>query len=189
MPNPSTGEVTRLLVAWRSGDDAALEQLVPLIQAELHRIAGRHMAHERPGQTLQATALANEAYLRLVDVRQMQWQDRAHFFAMSSRLMRRVLVDGARARGSQKRGAGAMNVTLDEGRVGTKEPPADVVALDDALTALASIDHRKSQVVEMRYFGGLSIEETAAVLGVSVRTVKRDWTMAKLWLLRELTRQ
>ena len=120
MPSPSTGEVTRLLVAWRSGDDAALEQLIPLIQAELRRIAGRHMAHERDGQTLQATALVNEAYLRLVDVRQVQWQDRAHFFAMSSRLMRRVLVDVARARGSQKRGAGANKVTLDEGAWGRR---------------------------------------------------------------------
>ena len=189
MPNPSTGHVTNLLVAWRNGDDAALEQLVPLVQAELRRIARRHMAHERGGQTLQPTALVNEAYLRLVDARHVQWQDRAHFFAMSSRLMRRVLVDGARARGYQKRGGGAPNVTLDEGRMGAKERSADVVALDDALTALAAIDQRQSQVVEMRYFGGLSIEETAEALGVSVRTVKRDWTMAKLWLVRELTRQ
>jgi len=144
------------------------------------------MGHERGGHTLQPTALVNEAYLKLVDVRHVQWQDRAHFFAMSSRVMRRVLVDAARARGYQKRGAGAHQVTLDEGRVARKEPAADVVALDDALTALAAIDDRKSQVVEMRYFGGLSIEETAAALGVSVRTVKRDWTMAKLWLVREL---
>ena len=147
------------------------------------------MAHERAGQTLQPTALVNEAYLKLVDARRMQWKDRAHFFAMSSRLMRRVLVDAARARGYQKRGGGAPNVTLDEGRMGGQERAADVVALDDALTALASIDRRKSQVVEMRYFGGLSIEETAEALGVSVRTVKRDWTLAKLWLLRELRRQ
>jgi RNA polymerase sigma factor (TIGR02999 family) len=157
-----------------------------VVHAELRRIARRHMGHERNGHTLQPTALVNEAYLKLIDIRHVQWHDRAHFFAMSSRVMRRVLVDAARARGYQKRGAGAHQVTLDEGRVGSKEPPADVVALDDALTALAVIDERKSQVVEMRYFGGLSIEETAEALGVSVRTVKRDWTMAKLWLVREL---
>ncbi len=144
------------------------------------------MGHERDGHTLQPTALVNEAYLKLIDIRHVQWQDRAHFFAMSSRVMRRVLVDAARARGYQKRGAGACQVTLDEERIGAKEPAADVVALDDALTALAAVDERKSQVVEMRYFGGLSIEETAEALGVSVRTVKRDWTMAKLWLVREL---
>ena len=140
------------------------------------------MGHERVGHTLQPTALVNEAYLKLIDIRQVKWQDRAHFFAMSSRVMRRVLVDCARARGYQKRGAGAQKVTLDEERVGSAEQPADVLALDDALETLAAIDPRKGQVVEMRYFGGLSIEETAEALGVSVRTVKRDWTMAKLWL-------
>jgi RNA polymerase sigma factor (TIGR02999 family) len=186
MPVPATAQVTNLLVAWRRGDEAAFEQLIPVVHAELHRIAQRHMGHERHGHTLQPTALVNEAYLKLVDVRQIQWQDRAHFFAMSSRVMRRVLVDAARARGYQKRGGGAQQVTLDEGRVGAKQPAADVVALDDALTALAAIDPRKSQVVEMRYFGGLSIEETAEALGTSPRTVKRDWTMAKLWLAREL---
>ncbi len=186
MPLPSTAQVTNLLVAWGHGDEAAFEQLIPVVHAELRRIARRHMGHERDGHTLQPTALVNEAYLKLIDIRHVHWQDRAHFFAMSSRVMRRVLVDAARARGYQKRGAGACQVTLDEGRVGAKEPSADVVALDDALTALAAIDERKSQVVEMRYFGGLSIEETAEALGVSVRTVKRDWTMAKLWLVREL---
>jgi RNA polymerase sigma factor (TIGR02999 family) len=186
MPTPSTAQVTNLLVAWGQGDEAAFERLIPLVHAELRRIARRHMGHERNGHTLQPTALVNEAYLKLIDAQHVQWQDRAHFFAMSSRLMRRVLVDAARARGYQKRGGGAHQVTLDERRVGAKEPAADVVALDDALTALAAIDERKSQVVEMRYFGGLSIEETAEALGVSVRTVKRDWTMAKLWLLREL---
>jgi RNA polymerase sigma-70 factor (ECF subfamily) len=186
MPIPSTAQVTNLLVAWGKGDEAAFEQLVPVVHAELRRIARRHMGHERVSNTLQPTALVNEAYLRLIDIRQVQWQDRAHFFAMSSRVMRRVLVDAARARGYQKRGAGAHKVTLDEGRAGTTERPADVVALDDALNALAAVDERKSQVVEMRYFGGLSIEETAEALGISVRTVKRDWTMAKLWLLREL---
>ena len=144
------------------------------------------MAHERAGHTLQPTALVNEAYLKLIDARAVRWQDRAHFFAMSSRVMRRILVDAARARGYQKRGGAAQQVTLDEGRLGASGPSADIVALDEALTALAAVDRRKSQVVEMRFFGGLSIEETAEALGVAVRTVKRDWTMAKLWLLREL---
>lgn len=186
MPVASTDQVTRLLVAWGKGDDAALEQLIPVVHAELRRIARRHMGHERAGHTLQPTALVNEAYLKLVDVRQVRWQDRAHFFAMSSRLMRRILVDAARSRGYQKRGGGAQQVTLDEGRVGASETSADIVALDEALTSLAAIDLRKSQVVEMRFFGGLSIEETAQALGVAVRTVKRDWTAAKLWLLGEL---
>jgi RNA polymerase sigma-70 factor, ECF subfamily len=189
MPDPQTGAVTELLVAWGKGDDGALERLVPLVQAELRRIARRHMAHERHGHTLQPTALVNEAYLRLVDARHVQWQDRAHFFAMSSRLMRRVLVDAARRRGYQKRGGGNPNITLDEERIEARDRGADVIALDDALTALAAIDQRKSEVVEMRYFGGLSIEETAEALGLSVRTVKRDWTIAKLWLARELTRR
>jgi RNA polymerase sigma factor (TIGR02999 family) len=186
MPIPSTVQVTNLLLAWGHGDELAFEQLVPLVHAELRRIARRQMGHERVGHTLQPTALVNEAYLKLIDIRQVQWQDRAHFFAMSSRVMRRVLVDCARARGYQKRGAGAQKVTLDEGRVGSAQPAADILALDEALDALAAIDRRKGQVVEMRYFGGLSIEETAEALGVSVRTVKRDWTMAKLWLRREL---
>jgi len=183
---PSTAQVTKLLLAWGNGDEAAFAQLVPVVHAELRRIARRQMGHERVGHTLQPTALVNEAYLKLIDIRQVQWQDRAHFFAMSSRVMRRVLVDCARARGYQKRGAGAQKVTLNEERVGGAQPAADILALDDALDALAAIDPRKGQVVEMRYFGGLSIEETAEALGVSVRTVKRDWTMAKLWLRREL---
>ena len=186
MPIPSTAQVTNFLLAWGNGDEAAFEQLVPVVHAELRRIARRHMGHEHAGHTLQPTALVNEAYLRLIDVRRVQWQDRAHFFAMSSRVMRRVLVDSARARGYQKRGAGAQKVTLDEERVGTAQPAADVVALDEAIEALSAVDPRKAQVVEMRYFGGLSIEETGEALGVSVRTVKRDWTMAKLWLRREL---
>ena len=186
MPAPSTAQVTNLLVAWGQGDEAAFARLIPVVHAELRRIARRHMGHERDGHTLQPTALVNEAYLKLIDIHHVQWQDRAHFFAMASRVMRRILVDAARARGYQKRGAGAHQVTLDEGRVGAKEPPADVVALDEALTALAAFDERKSQVVEMRYFGGLSIEEVAEALGMSPRTVKRDWTMAKLWLAREL---
>lgn len=186
MPNPSTTDVTQLLLAWGDGDEAAFERLVPMVHAELRRIARRQMGHERHDHTLQATALVNEAYLKLIDIERVKWQDRAHFFAMSSRIMRRVLIDFARARGYQKRGAGAHKVTLDEGRVGATGRGADVLALDEALESLAKIDPRKSQVVEMRCFGGLSIEETAEALGVSVRTVKRDWTMAKLWLRREL---
>jgi RNA polymerase sigma-70 factor (ECF subfamily) len=186
MPLPSTAQVTQLLLAWGQGDEAALDQLVPVVHAELRRIARRQMGNERAGHTLQPTALVNEAYLRLVDIRQVKWQDRAHFFAMSSRVMRRVLVDAARARGYQKRGAGAQKVSFDEAMLGGPERATDVVALDAALKALALIDPRKSQVVEMRVFGGLSVEETAEALHMSERTVKRDWTMAKLWLLREI---
>ena len=184
-PGP-THQITRLLVDWRNGDQAALEQLIPLVHDELRRVARRHMAHERAGHTLQATALVNEAYVRLIDIRQVNWQDRAHFFAMSSRLMRRILVDFARSKGYQKRGGGAQKVSLDEALVISEEPGQDLVALDDALTALASVDARKAQVVEMRFFGGLSVEETAEALKVSVDTVMRDWKLAKAWLLREL---
>jgi len=186
MPNPSHSEVTSLLLAWGQGDDGAFERLVPMVHAELRLIARRHMGHERAGHTLQPTALVNEVYLKLVDARQVKWQDRAHFLAMCSRLMRQVLVDWARARGYQKRGAGAYKVTLDESRVGAVGPSADVILLDDALKALERIDERRSKVVELRFFGGLSIEETAEALNTSTRTVKRDWTMAKLWLRREL---
>jgi len=147
------------------------------------------MAHERAGHTLQATALVNEAYVRLIDVRQVNWQDRAHFFAMSSRLMRRILVDFARSKGYQKRGGGAQKVSLDEALIVSQETPNNLVAIDDALTALAVVDARKAQVVEMRFFGGLSVEETAEALKVSVDTVMRDWKLAKAWLLRELSGQ
>jgi len=184
--SPGPAEITRLLVDWRGGDEAALEQLIPLVHDELRRLARRHMAHERVGHTLQATALVNEAFVRLIDVRQVKWQDRAHFFAMSSRLMRRILVDFARSKGYQKRGGGAQKVSFDEGLVVTREPGQDLVALDDALDALAAFDGRKAQVVEMRFFGGLSVEETAEALNVSVDTVMRDWKLAKAWLLREL---
>jgi RNA polymerase sigma-70 factor (ECF subfamily) len=159
---------------------------VPLVHDELHRIARRCMAGERPGHTLQATALVNEAYLRLVDVQRIQWQDRAHFLSMSARLMRRVLVDAARSKQYQKRGGGALRVTFDELQIAAEEPGCDLVALDEALEALAKVDERKSQVIEMRFFGGLSVEETAAVLKVSADTVMRDWKLAKAWLLREL---
>lgn len=152
----------------------------------MRRLAARYLKGERKGHTLQATALVNEAYLRLIEVRQVQWQNRAHFFAMAARLMRRILVDAARARGYQKRGGGAPMVSLDEALLVAIEPGNDLVALDDALTTLAAVDERKSRVVEMRYFGGLSLDETAAALDISRDTVKRDWKMAKLWLLREL---
>jgi RNA polymerase sigma factor (TIGR02999 family) len=153
---------------------------------ELRHVAAGYLRRERDGHTLQATALVNEAYLRLIEVRHVQWQNRAHFFAMAARLMRRILVDAARARGYQKRGGGTPPLSLDEALIVPVEPGADLVALDDALSALAAIDERKSQVVEMRFFGGLSIDETAEALHVSRDTVKRDWKMAKLWLLREL---
>lgn len=182
-------EITRLLVDWRKGDQAAFEQLIPLVHDELRRVAHRHMAHERAGHTLQATALVNEAYMRLIDIRQVNWQDRAHFFAMSSRLMRRILVDFARSKGYQKRGGGAQKVTLDEALIVSQDARHDLVAIDDALNALAVVDARKAQVVEMRFFGGLSVEETAEALKVSVDTVMRDWKLAKAWLLRELAGQ
>jgi RNA polymerase sigma factor (TIGR02999 family) len=179
-------DVTTLLVAWRNGEPAALERLVPLVRDELHRIAARCMRGERRDHTLQATALVNEAYVRLVDVQRIDWQDRAHFLAMSARLMRRVLVDHARARNYQKRGGGALRVTLVEGLEGSDERAPDLVALDDALETLAQFDERKSRVVELRFFGGLSVEEAAAVLDVSPETIMRDWKVAKAWLIREL---
>ena len=179
-------DITELLVAWRNGDEGALAQLMPEVHGELHRIARRCMRGERAGHTLQATALVNEAYVRLVDTRQVRWQDRTHFLAMSARLMRRVLVDHARARLYQKRGGGALKVTLTDGLAGSDEQPQDVIALHDALDALAKFDERKSRVVELRFFGGLTIEETAHVLGVSVDTIMRDWKLAKAWLLREI---
>lgn len=179
------GSVTGLLLAWRGGDEAALEQLVPLVHEELHRIARGCMRGERAGHSLQATALVNEAYLRLIGAQRVDWQNRVHFLAVSARLMRRILVDFARSKKYQKRGGGAQAITLDEGLV-VAEPGRDLLALDEALDALAKMDERKSKVVEMRFFGGLSVEETAAALGVSPDTVMRDWRLAKAWLLREL---
>ena len=175
-----------LLRAWGDGDDGALEQLTPLVEAELRRLARGYMRRERPGHTLQTTALVNEAFVRLTDARSVRWQDRAHFLAISARLMRRVLVDHARSRGYRKRGGGAERVTLDEMHVVAAGPEVDLVALDRALQALTEVDARKGKVVELRFFGGLSVEETAEVLGVSPDTVKRDWRLARLWLLREL---
>ena len=179
-------DVTRLLARWKDGDEAALQKLVPIVHEELRRLAQRQMAGERPGHTLQPTALVNEAYLRLVNLKQMQWQDRAHFFAMGARLMRRILVDFARSRGYQKRGGGVKRVSFTEAFAVAEGPATDVVALNDALEALADVDERKSRVVELRFFGGLSVEETAEVLNVSRETIKRDWTFAKMWLLRHL---
>ena len=182
---PPTAQVTELLLAWGAGDQAAFDALAPLVYDELRRLARRYMGGERDGHTLQATALVNEAYLKLVEVNQVRWQNRAHFFAMSARLMRRILVDFARARHAQKRGAAALQVSLDEALL-VVAPGEDLIALDDALEALATVHARKSQVVEMRFFGGLSVEETAAALDISTDTVTRDWKVAKAWLLRAL---
>ena len=179
-------EVSGLLRAWSDGDQSALERLTPIVYAELHRLARRYVNRERPGNSLQATALVNEAYLRLVDYNRMQWQNRAHFFAVSAGLMRRILVEHARRR-NLKRGGGVPHIPFDEAAIACGDRTGDLVALDDAMNALARIDPRKVQVVEMRFFGGLSVEETAEVLKVSPVTVRRDWSTAKVWLYRELT--
>jgi RNA polymerase sigma-70 factor (ECF subfamily) len=184
---PSTPEITQMLRAWTAGDQQALEKLTPLVHRELHRVARRYMAGERSGHTLQTTALVNEVYLRLVDCGQVNWHDRAHFFAVSAQLMRRILVDFARSRGYQKRGGNAPHISLDDAPSVCSEPDPNLLALDDALKALAELDRRKSRVVELRFFGGLNIEETAEILGVSAVTVMRDWRLAKIWLLRELS--
>ncbi len=181
-------DITGLLLAWRGGDAAAIDALMPAVYQELRVIARRHFRGERPGHTLQATALVNEAYLRLIDARRVQWQDRSHFFAMAARVMRRILVDDARAHRAHKRGAGAHQVSLDEGMLVTGDAGPDLAALDDALQTLARFDERKSRVVELRFFGGLTMDEIADVLSVSVGTVNNDWTMAKMWLLKEMTR-
>jgi RNA polymerase sigma factor (TIGR02999 family) len=186
MAVPSSVEVTKLLLAWNQGEPAALEKLVPLVHAELSRLAHHYMAGERTGHTLQTTALVNEAFLRLVDSSQVRWQSRAHFMAVSAQLMRRILVDFARSRNYLKRGAGAQQVTLDEAMMISEAPDVDLVELDRALQQLAAVDARKSQVVELRFFGGLTEEEAAEVLKVSPETVRRDLRMAKTWLLREM---
>jgi len=187
MPTPPSHEVTQLLLAWSDGDRAALDQLVPLVYGELRRLAKHHLRRERAGHTLQSAALIHEAYLRLIDVKQVRWENRAHFFAAAARLMRQILVDLARERGTRKRGGDARQVSLDEALL--INPPRDegLVALDEALTALAEVDARKSRVVELRFFGGLSVEETAEALKVSVETVNRDWRFAKSWLSRRLS--
>lgn len=182
-----SAEVTQLLLAWRAGDASALERLIPLVHAELRRIAHRFMRKERAGHSWQTSALVNEAYLRLIDARNVDWQNRAHFFAISASLMRRILVDVARERQARKRGGSAERVVLDEALVAGRERQTDLVALDEALTALAAVDERKGKVVELRFFGGLNEDEMAEALHVSPETVRRDWRLAKAWLLRFLS--
>ena len=185
--NPA--QITGLLRAWSDGDKDAFEALIPLVEAELRRLARVYMARERQDHTLQATALVNEAFVRLIGAQDVRWQDRAHFLGMAARLMRRVLVDHARTRGFQKRGGRDRRVSLDDAMLMSPAPDVDVLALDRALEALGTVDPRKSRVVEMRYFGGMTVEETADTLHVSTDTVKRDWRLAKMWLLRELEGQ
>lgn len=182
-------EFSALLRAWSSGDESALNRLIPIVYEELHRLAHGYMKREHAGHTLQTTALVNEAYMRLVDANLVEWQNRAHFFGIAAKLMRRILVDFARSRGYQKRGGNVRKVELDEALVVSSEPDQDLVHLDDALNALAEFDLRKARVVELRYFAGLSVEETAGVLKVAPITVIRDWNMAKLWLLKELKKE
>ncbi len=189
MPRPSTHEATRLLQDWSAGDEGALQKLIPLVYEELHRVARRHMAAEQSGHARQTTALINEVYLRLVDFRHLSWQNRAHFLAICAQLMRHILVDFARSRRYLKRGGDALHIPLDEALIVCCEPRADLLAVDDALKALAAIDKRKSRVVELRFFGGLSVEETAEALQVSADTVMRDWKLAKVWLLGRLSEE
>ena len=184
----SSNEITQLLAAWGSGDQNALDQLMPLVYSELHRLAHRHIKKERPGHTLQTSALLNEAFLRLVDQRDVTWKSRAHFFAIAAQMMRRILVDYARSRGSAKRAGNARQVSFDEELVVSRQRSEDILELHDALNELAVIDERKSKVVELKFFGGLSIEETAEVLGVSPGTVMRDWTLSKAWLRIAMTK-
>jgi RNA polymerase sigma factor (TIGR02999 family) len=184
---PSKAGVTQLLKAWSGGDDVALEKLAAVVEDELQRMAHRCMAKEKPGHILQSAALVNEVYLRLVDIQAVSWQDRAHFFAMCARLMRRILTDYARSRNYQKRGGGAVHLSLDEGLLMTSEKEADIVALDEALTRFALVYPRQSQVVELRFFGGLEVDEVAEALKISGVTVRRDWKFAKAWLLRAIS--
>jgi RNA polymerase sigma factor (TIGR02999 family) len=187
MEPAKSAEVTGLLKAWSSGDQAALDRLTAVVHGELHRIARRYMRNERPGATMQATALVNEAYLRLVEVKNVDWQHRAQFFAISAQIMRNILVDAARARGAHKRGGAVVKVNVDDTPLLSPEPEAFILALDDALTAFSKIAPRQARVVELRYFGGMSEEETAGVLKTSPRTVRRDWQFAKAWLEHELS--
>jgi RNA polymerase sigma-70 factor (ECF subfamily) len=186
MATPSSQEITQLLLAWSDGDQAALDKLTPLVYAELRRLARGYMFGERPGHTLQTTALINEAYLRLIDWKNVRWQGRAHFFGVAAQVMRRILVDFARARHYAKRGGTAQQVSLDEAVTIHEDRSAEIIALDEALNSLAEIDPRKSQIVELRFFGGLSAKETAEALKVSLRTVEREWNSARAWLYREL---
>jgi len=186
MSESNTGQVTQLLIDWGNGDKAALDKLIPLVHNELRRLARHYMRRERAGHTLQTTALVNEAYLRLIDQRNVRWQNRAHFMAIAAQLMRRILVDQARRRQRQKRGGDASKVTLDDALVVSQERGEDLIALDAALTELCVIDERKSKIVELRFFGGLSIEEAAEALAISAPTVQREWRLAKAWLYRQL---
>ena len=186
-PSRSQQEVTQLLGDWSGGDEGALEKLIPLVQPELHRLAHHYMSRERAGHTLQTTALLNEAYLQLTDKTQRPWQNRTHFMAVAAQLMRRIMVDHARARHALKRGAGAIRVTLDEAALVTEERAEELLALDEAMEKLGEFDRRRCQIVEMRYFGGLTVEEIAGVLKVHPNTVMRDWRAAKAWLYAELT--
>ena len=181
--------MTVLLKAWREGNETALDALLPLVHEELRHIARRCLHGERANHSVQATELVNEAFLRLIDLKHIDWQSRTHFLALSARLMRRVLVDLARTRGAEKRGGDAIRVTLDDAAIGGVAPDMEVIRLDDALAALAALDERKSRVVELRFFGGLTADETASVLDVSPKTVLRDWEFARAWLQRELTRE
>lgn len=182
----SQNQVTQLLLDWGNGDKAALDKLVPVVYQELRRLAAYYMRRERPGHTLQTSALVNEAYMRLIDYSQMRWQSRAHFFAVAAQAMRRILVEHARKRHFAKRGGGAVKVSFDEAAIVSQEQAADLVALDDALTSLEAMDERKARIVELRYIGGLNIEETAEVLDISPATVQREWRAAKAWLYREI---
>jgi RNA polymerase sigma factor (TIGR02999 family) len=186
---PPAIEITQLLQSWSQGDEAAIDKLMPLVYDELHRMARRYMSNENPGHTLQATALVNEAYLRLVNTSTANWQSRTHFFAVSAQVMRRILVDWARSRQAAKRGNDVHALELDEALAVPLRTGTDLVAVDDALKTLALLDSRKSQIVELRFFGGLSVKETAEVLKVSEETVHRDWRLAKSWLRRELGRE
>ena len=189
MDHESSAEITRLLHAWREGDEGALERLAPLVYGELRKMAHGYMRGERDGATFQATALVNEAYLRVVDAGTIDWQDRAHFFAVSAQMMRRILVDAARARGRAKRGGAAAKLSLDEIPDPASGRGDDLVAIDDALNELTKLDARKAKVIELRFFGGLSVEETAEVLKISPQSVMRDWRLSRSWLMRELTRR
>ena len=187
MPTPSPEEVTQLLADWGKGDRSALDKLFPLVQAELRRIAGRQMSHERPGHTLQATALVNEAYLRLAGQQEFQWQNRAHFYAVCAQVMRHILIDHARARTRDKRGGDVVQVSLNEAELMAGEKAENLIALDEALNLLERVDPQKSKIVELRYFGGLSVEQTAEILNLSPRTARREWQRAKAWLYRMIT--
>jgi RNA polymerase sigma factor (TIGR02999 family) len=189
MDSPPAHDVTQLLIAWSDGDQAARDQLMAVVYEELHRVARRYMRRESPGHTLQTSALVNEAFLRLVDQRHVQWQNRAHFFGIAAEMMRRILVDYARSRSRAKRGGGARALSLDEGLIVSDERNAEVIAVHEALEEMAKFDARKAKVVEFRFFGGLSIDETAEVLGVSTATVRSDWTTAKAWLRREMSQR